>query len=65
VYGVIYDFQGSTASNMQFYLTDSTSHFVRGALYFEVTPKADSIAPAEKYIEEEIQHLIRTFTWTQ
>lgn len=63
VHGVIYDFKGSTASNMQFYLTDSLNHFVRAALYFEVAPKADSLAPAEKYIEEEINHLIRTFTW--
>lgn len=63
VYGVIYDFKGSTASNMQFYLTDSVHHFIRGALYFEVTPKADSLAPAEKYVEEELNHLIRTFTW--
>lgn len=63
VYGVIYDFQGSTASNMQFFLTDSVNHFVRGALYFEVTPKADSLAPAEKFVEEELTHLINTFTW--
>ena len=63
MYGVIYDFKGSTASNMQFFLTDSVNHFIRGALYFEVTPKADSLAPAEKFIEEELAHLIHTFTW--
>lgn len=63
VYGVIYDFQGSSASNYQFYLTDSSNNFVRGALYFEVPPNADSLAPAEKYIEEEIFHLIQTFEW--
>jgi len=63
VYGIIYDFQGSTASNMQFYLTDSVSHFIRGALYFEVVPQADSLAPSEKYLEEEVMHLIQTFTW--
>ncbi len=63
VYGVIYDFKGSTASNMQFYLTDSVNHFVRGALYFEVTPKADSLGPSEQYVEEELKHLIETFTW--
>lgn len=63
VYGVIYDFQGSTASNLQFYLTDSVSHFIRGALYFEVAPNADSLAPAEKYIEEEMLHLINSFQW--
>ncbi len=63
VYGVIYDFKGSTASNLQFYLTDSLNHFIRGSLYFEVTPNADSLSPSEKYIEEEVMHLINTFTW--
>jgi gliding motility-associated lipoprotein GldD len=63
VYGVIYDFKGSTASNLQFYLTDSVNHFIRGSLYFEVTPNADSLAPSEMYIEEEVLHLINTFTW--
>lgn len=63
VYGMIYDFKGSTASNIQFYLTDSVQHFIRGALYFEVTPNADSIAPSEIYIEEDIAYLINTFRW--
>ena len=64
VYGVLYDFQGSTASNFQFYLTDSVSNFVRGALYFEVVPQADSLAPAEQYIEEELIQLVNTFRWS-
>ena len=63
VYGTIYDFQGSTASNYQFYLTDSTNNFIRGALYFRVKPNADSLAPAEKYIEEELFHMVSTFEW--
>jgi gliding motility-associated lipoprotein GldD len=63
VYGVIYDFSGRSASNMQFYLTDSTQHFVRGALYFEIPPNADSLAPAEKFIEEEIQQLVGSLQW--
>jgi gliding motility-associated lipoprotein GldD len=63
VYGVVYNFQGGTASNMQFYLTDSVSHFIRGALYFEVQPNPDSLGPAEAYVEEEVMHLINTFRW--
>jgi gliding motility-associated lipoprotein GldD len=63
VYGTIYDFRGKAASNFQFFLTDSATHFVRGALYFEVEPNADSLAPAEHYIEEELMHLIQTFSW--
>ena len=36
VYGLLYELEGEAASLMQFYLTDSINHFVRGALYFNV-----------------------------
>ena len=43
VYGLTYTIKGTdAASPFQFYLTDSTSHFVRGALYFDVVPNNDS-----------------------
>ncbi|MEM9025244.1 MAG: gliding motility lipoprotein GldD [Bacteroidota bacterium] len=63
VYGITYDFEGSTASNYQFFLTDSTDHFVRGALYFNFAPNPDSIAPVMAFVKEDLQHLIRTFRW--
>ena len=65
VYGLAYDFEGSTASNIQFYLTDSSHYFVRGALYFETPPNPDSLAPVEKYIKEDIYHLIDSFEWIE
>lgn len=34
VYGQFYELKGETASNVQFYITDSTHHFVTGNLYF-------------------------------
>ncbi|MDA9312001.1 gliding motility lipoprotein GldD [Vicingaceae bacterium] len=63
VYGVFYTLDGNTASGSQFYLTDSTNHFVRGALYFNVVPNFDSIAPVQTFIEQDIQHLIETINW--
>lgn len=63
VYGITYDFLGNTATNYQFYLTDSNKHFFRGALYFNMIPKADSIAPISNFIKEDIQHLIQSFNW--
>src|SRR5690606_25996997 len=33
VYGLYYDIAGNTASSIQFFITDSTQHFLRGALY--------------------------------
>lgn len=64
VFGTIYKIKGSSvASPFQFYLTDSTNHFIRGALYFEVLPNNDSLQPVIDHIEESIEHLITTFRW--
>lgn len=63
VYGMIYDFEGSTASTYQFFLTDSTQHFFRGSLYFNVIPNPDSIAPVAAFIKEDLRHMLSTFRW--
>lgn len=63
VYGVLYDIKGNSASALQFYLTDSSNHFFRGALYFNVQPNKDSLAPVIDYFREDILHLIETFAW--
>lgn len=39
VYGLLYSIKGNVASPIQFYLTDSTRHFLRGSLYFNCSPK--------------------------
>ena len=63
VYGIVYDIKGDAASNMQFYLTDSTRNFVRGALYFDVVPNKDSLAPVLVFIKQDIDRMIETFEW--
>lgn len=63
IYGLLYEIKGDAASNTQFYVTDSTKHFLRGALYFNVTPNKDSLAPVIKFINQDIVHLIETFEW--
>ena len=64
VYGLTYVISGSdAASPFQFYLTDSTNNFLRGALYFNTIPNNDSLAPVIHFIEEDIQHLIESFRW--
>ena len=63
VYGVIYHIAGNAASSLQFYLTDSTNNFIRGALYFNAIPNKDSIAPVSNFINADISHLIETFKW--
>jgi gliding motility-associated lipoprotein GldD len=53
----------SAASPYQFYLTDSTRHFLRGSLYFDAIPNNDSLAPVIEYVKTDIQHLFETITW--
>lgn len=64
VFGLKYSFRGETASDVQFFLTDSTSHFLRGSLYFSVHPNKDSLAPIIDYVDRDIDHLIETIKWT-
>ncbi len=64
VYGLFIEMDGKgVATPMQFYLTDSTRNFVRGALYFNFKPDNDSMQPVINFIREDIDHLINTFEW--
>ena len=62
VYGVLYDYKGMTATSTQFVLTDSSSHFFRGALYFN-TEINDSILPLNVFLKEDVKRLIESFRW--
>lgn len=63
VYGVLFSINGNTASPYQFFLTDSVSHFFRGAVYCNCRPNADSLNPVHEYLERDIIHLIESFSW--
>jgi gliding motility-associated lipoprotein GldD len=61
--GILYDVGGDAASNVQFFLTDSNKHFIRGALYFNNTPNSDSMLPVMNFVREDLKHLLKTFRW--
>lgn len=63
VHGLLFDIKGDAASLMQFCITDSTKNFVRGALYFNVTPNKDSLAPVIQFMRDDIIELISSFEW--
>jgi gliding motility-associated lipoprotein GldD len=64
VYGLIYDISGvGVASTYQFCVTDSVKNFMRGALYFNLTPNNDSLQPVIDFIKQDIDHLIKTLKW--
>jgi gliding motility-associated lipoprotein GldD len=59
----LFELQGEVPSQFQFYTTDSTNHFMRGALYFKTASKNDSLAPVIKYIANDMKHLLKTLKW--
>ena len=63
VYGILYDIKGDVASQVQFYLTDSTTHFLRGAFYFNCIPNKDSLSPSLRFLRKDIDRMIETFEW--
>jgi gliding motility-associated lipoprotein GldD len=63
VYGIYYTIEGNAASSAQFFLTDSTSHYIRGALYFNSEPRLDSIAPVLDFVARDMKVMIKTFRW--
>lgn len=63
VYGLYYTIDGNTASNAQFFLTDSTRHYLRAALYFRSEPKLDSIQPVLTFVKKDMEVMIRTLKW--
>ncbi len=64
VFGLTYKIEGSgAASPYQFFVTDSASHFLRGALYFDIIPNNDSLEPVINFITKDLEHLINTLEW--
>ena len=63
VHGIFYNVGGNTASAYQFFATDSTKHFIRGALYFNNAPNADSLKPVHDFLVEDIDHMLKTLNW--
>jgi gliding motility-associated lipoprotein GldD len=66
IFGLYYEIHGgNAASPVQFFVTDSSKHFVRGALYFNVRPNNDSLRPVIEFLKKDIIHMINTFRWNE
>jgi gliding motility-associated lipoprotein GldD len=63
IYGVYYTIAGNAASSAQFYLTDSTKNYIRGALYFNTEPRLDSIQPVLTFVKKDMDVMIKSFRW--
>ena len=61
--GMYFDLGGNTATANQFFVTDTTKHFLRGALYFDAAPNADSLGIVNEFLKKDLEHLINTLRW--
>lgn len=60
----VFELEGEVPSQFQFYITDTTTHFFRGALYFRTATANDSLAPVINYLKKDVIHLLNTLKWT-
>ena len=63
IHGMFFKVSGNVATANQFFLTDSTKNFLRGALYFDTSPNQDSLRPVNDFLVQDLRHLINTFQW--
>ena len=65
VYSRMFNYVGNAPSNLHFYLTDSTSNFLAGSLFFSTEPNYDSLLPYINYINADVRKLIENFEWNK
>jgi gliding motility-associated lipoprotein GldD len=63
VTGIFFSLTGNVATAKQFFLSDTTKHFLRGALYFDATPNEDSLRPVNDFLQQDMKHIINTLKW--
>jgi len=63
VHGIFFNVGGNAATAKQFFVTDSTRHFLRGALYFDAAPNEDSLSIVNQFLQDDMKHLINTLQW--
>ena len=63
VHGIFFNVGGNAATAKQFFVSDSTRHFLRGALYFDTTPNSDSLSIVNDFLQVDMEHLINSLRW--
>ena len=59
----LFRLEGDVPTPFQFYTTDSTTHYLRGAIYFPTATKNDSLAPVIDFIQKDALRLLNTLRW--
>ena len=64
LYGELFCDSNNPASPMQFVVFGDSSQMLRGMLFYDCTLNADSLAPVNAYLKQDVIELIKSFTWT-
>lgn len=60
---LIFELEGEVPSHYQFLVTDTTQHFLRGAVYLMTATQNDSLRPVVDYVKQDCLHLLETLKW--
>ena len=63
VYGFSFGVEGDAASPYQLFVTDSTRHFIRAAVYVNAQAKADSLAPVYDFLRRDLDRVVGSLRW--
>ncbi|MFN4085020.1 MAG: gliding motility lipoprotein GldD [Spirosomataceae bacterium] len=62
---VVIELKGEVPSHFQFYMTDTTRHFLRGAVYLNQATQDDSLKPIIDYVVRDCYHLMNSLRWNR
>ncbi|MDP1816491.1 MAG: gliding motility lipoprotein GldD [Leadbetterella sp.] len=62
---VIIEIDGEVPSHFQFYATDTSKHFLRGAVYLNAATMNDSLQPVVDYLKVDSRRILETLKWNK
>lgn len=60
---VTIEIEGEVPSHYQFYSTDTSKHYLRGAVYLKEATLNDSLKPIVDYLKIDARHILETLKW--
>ena len=55
--------EGEVPTVFNYWISDTSTHFLRAAMYVPTSSQNDSLAPILKYTKEDMMHMLETFEW--
>ncbi len=60
---VLISLEGEVPTHFQFYVTDTSQHYLRGAVYLKYATLNDSLTPVVDYLRADCLRILETLTW--